>query len=211
MKWLPLFLWCQTFFSITTKLQTFFWYYCKRWRLLLLRMCQNLAIKRTYYAYYYASRFWKKMFLPIIWQDICKLSSKLTSKTIRKKYSPTPGIEPGPPGWKPGILAIRPRGIDENIVVFRKYLLSVFSIFLYPCTSKIKKFKKERFQFAKFHFLTVLMRLKVDYVAGKLPKWKSFFQFLAMCRQVHLIVDSSNFCSRHEIFVLFQHVLQKLS
>ena len=25
---------------------------------------------------------------------------------------PMPGIEPGPPGWKPGILAIRPRGID---------------------------------------------------------------------------------------------------
>ena len=24
---------------------------------------------------------------------------------------PTPGIELGPPGWKPGILAIRPRGI----------------------------------------------------------------------------------------------------
>ena len=24
--------------------------------------------------------------------------------------SPTPGIEPGPAGWKPAILAIRPRG-----------------------------------------------------------------------------------------------------
>ena len=28
-----------------------------------------------------------------------------------KSCPPTPGIEPGPPGWKPGILAIRPRGI----------------------------------------------------------------------------------------------------
>ena len=31
----------------------------------------------------------------------------------KKFYSPTPGIEPGPPGWKPGILAIRPCGIDK--------------------------------------------------------------------------------------------------
>ena len=34
---------------------------------------------------------------------------------LKKHYSPTPGIEPGPPGWKPGILAIRPRGIDEDL------------------------------------------------------------------------------------------------
>ena len=31
-----------------------------------------------------------------------------------KNYFPTPGIEPGPPGWKPGILAIRPRGINVS-------------------------------------------------------------------------------------------------
>ena len=30
----------------------------------------------------------------------------------KKSFSPTPGIEPGPPGWKPGILAIRPRGMS---------------------------------------------------------------------------------------------------
>ena len=27
------------------------------------------------------------------------------------KIIPTPGVEPGPPGWKPDILAVRPRGI----------------------------------------------------------------------------------------------------
>ena len=27
------------------------------------------------------------------------------------KWFPTPGVEPGPPGWKPDILAVRPRGI----------------------------------------------------------------------------------------------------
>ena len=29
----------------------------------------------------------------------------------RVKRFPTPGVEPGPPGWKPDILAVRPRGI----------------------------------------------------------------------------------------------------
>ena len=28
----------------------------------------------------------------------------------KKKLLPTPGIEPGPPGWKPGILTTRPNG-----------------------------------------------------------------------------------------------------
>ena len=35
---------------------------------------------------------------------------------------PTPGIEPGPPGWKPGILAIRPRGNAINIDAWQAYL-----------------------------------------------------------------------------------------
>ena len=29
----------------------------------------------------------------------------------KSKPIPTPGVEPGPPGWKPGILAVRLRGI----------------------------------------------------------------------------------------------------
>ena len=42
------------------------------------------------------------------------IAEKLISvKKDCKKRSPTPGIEPGPPGWKPGILAIRPRGMDR--------------------------------------------------------------------------------------------------
>ena len=28
-----------------------------------------------------------------------------------KRWFPTPGVEPGPSGWKPDILAVRPRGI----------------------------------------------------------------------------------------------------
>ena len=30
---------------------------------------------------------------------------------------PTPGVEPGPAGWKPAILAVRPRGIAVMISV----------------------------------------------------------------------------------------------
>ena len=30
---------------------------------------------------------------------------------VRKSNFPTPGVEPGPIGWKPAILAVRPRGI----------------------------------------------------------------------------------------------------
>ena len=29
---------------------------------------------------------------------------------LKCKNFPTPGVEPGPPGWKPDILAVRPRG-----------------------------------------------------------------------------------------------------
>ena len=45
-----------------------------------------------------------------------------TNKSWQKKWkkeSPTPGIEPGPPGWKPGILAIRPRGMSYHSIVFK--------------------------------------------------------------------------------------------
>ena len=31
----------------------------------------------------------------------------------RGKSVPTPGVEPGPPGWKPDILAVRPRGKSD--------------------------------------------------------------------------------------------------
>ena len=34
----------------------------------------------------------------------------LLKVTLKKTISSTPGIEPGPAGWKPAILAIRPRG-----------------------------------------------------------------------------------------------------
>ena len=38
---------------------------------------------------------------------------------------PMPGIEPGPPGWKPGILAIRPHGIADR----RREILGLHSPF----------------------------------------------------------------------------------
>ena len=40
----------------------------------------------------------------------------------QKKCSPTPGIEPGPLGWKPSILAIRPcgKGYKKDEKFFKK-------------------------------------------------------------------------------------------
>ena len=70
------------------------------------------------------------------------IAEKLISvKKDCKKCSPTPGIEPGPPGWKPGILAIRPRGIDingqtamllSNILIFLNTLHAWCEILLLP-------------------------------------------------------------------------------
>ena len=36
-------------------------------------------------------------------------------KWTKEKILPTPGVEPGPPGWKPDILAVRPRGRGGEI------------------------------------------------------------------------------------------------
>jgi hypothetical protein len=33
----------------------------------------------------------------------------------QSKHIPTPGVEPGPVGWKPAILTVRPRGIGKRI------------------------------------------------------------------------------------------------
>ena len=38
------------------------------------------------------------------------------SKVGNQKNAPRPGIEPGPPGWKPGILTPRPSGIDFHFL-----------------------------------------------------------------------------------------------
>ena len=37
---------------------------------------------------------------------------------IKRNFVPTPGVEPGPAGWKPAILAVRPRGIDVTLTGF---------------------------------------------------------------------------------------------
>ena len=40
---------------------------------------------------------------------------------LRHKMIPIPGVEPGPAGWKPAILAVRPYGIDDDIVFYYKF------------------------------------------------------------------------------------------
>ena len=40
----------------------------------------------------------------------CNFQTK-KKMAFSNKIIPTPGVEPGPPGWKPDILAVRPRGM----------------------------------------------------------------------------------------------------
>ena len=72
--------------------------------------------------------FWNMVKKITRYMDICRklfinhrmIDRKLQSDfNIKYKYGlqekniefPTPGVEPGPAGWKPAILAVRPRGI----------------------------------------------------------------------------------------------------
>ena len=41
---------------------------------------------------------------------------------------PIPGVEPGPPGWKPGILTARPYGTCSQIVDDTKDLNIVYTL-----------------------------------------------------------------------------------
>ena len=45
-------------------------------------------------------------------------------------YFPTPGVEPGPAGWKPAILAVRPRGIVVHSTLFTSDLIPIYTGFL---------------------------------------------------------------------------------
>ena len=50
------------------------------------------------------------------WNEMkkCPLVTQLYIKKVtNKEISPIPGIEPEPPGWKPGILATRPYGMNH--------------------------------------------------------------------------------------------------
>ena len=57
-----------------------------------------------------------------VFLNTCKSNQKIVFDYISKSETPTPGIEPGPPGWKPGILAIRPRGIAMKVSAWLAYL-----------------------------------------------------------------------------------------
>ena len=47
----------------------------------------------------------------MLWNhDRAKIQFENIIRNCWQKYVPTPGIEPGPPGWKPGILTTRPYG-----------------------------------------------------------------------------------------------------
>ena len=57
--------------------------------------------------------------------------NKIKKKSVEKIYKnvPTPGIEPGPPGWKPGILTTRPYGSDRWVVPVSYSILTTQNCF----------------------------------------------------------------------------------
>ena len=51
-------------------------------------------------------------------------------KFEKEKHVPTPGIEPGPPGWKPGILTTGLYGIHESVYVCNRVVVWMVSAML---------------------------------------------------------------------------------
>ena len=77
-------------------------------------------------------------------------NKKKTHKKL-KKNPPNPGIEPGPPGWKPGILTTRPIGTcvdylaqSHFIPLFANYFFHVFRfrIHCFTCNEQVNDFLK---------------------------------------------------------------------
>ena len=64
----------------------------------------------------------------------CFVSSIPTKAQVKQGKSqnkfPTPGVEPGPPGWKPDILAVRPRGIAVLSIQNNSHVLQQMCSFL---------------------------------------------------------------------------------
>ena len=64
----------------------------------------------------------------------CFESSIPTKAQIKQGKSqnkfPTPGVEPGPPGWKPDILAVRPRGTAVSSFQKTSHVLQQMCSFL---------------------------------------------------------------------------------
>ena len=53
-----------------------------------------------------------------------KRGKRKKAKNIKKKVSvPIPGVEPGPPGWKPGILTARPYGRSHT--TYKKFIIEI--------------------------------------------------------------------------------------
>ena len=48
-----------------------------------------------------------------VWKLLSKMQATQAGEEKKKDWLPTPGFEPGPPGWKPGILTTRPSGRSD--------------------------------------------------------------------------------------------------
>lgn len=52
---------------------------------------------------------------------------------IGKRVAPTPGIEPGPSGWKPEILTTRPHGMLHNKLILNNLMYDSTFVNLFTC------------------------------------------------------------------------------
>ena len=60
-----------------------------------------------------------KCFVSIIHaKRACKITTKCFLTHRLQKFLPIPGIEPGPPGWEPGILTTRQYGIEIHTFLY---------------------------------------------------------------------------------------------
>ena len=56
--------------------------------------------------------------------------AKITFNYTTENYIPVPGIEPEPPGWKPGILATRPYRIFYDKMTTMIMVVTKMGVFL---------------------------------------------------------------------------------
>ena len=60
----------------------------------------------------------------VMWNDLIDF----INSQKQEKCVPAPGIEPGPPGWKPGILTTRPRRRTDKVSIYSVYKADTLNV-----------------------------------------------------------------------------------
>ena len=127
------------------------------------------------------------------------------------KNTPRPGIEPGPPGWKPGILTPRPSGTDSlfsiPFYIPRKFELKCFlECILYSRLPYWDKFSTEYRpdEYVKEYLsLGQIFLHKCWYISS----CKCYFK-IAVCYQNLVDFHRNEFCSSPLLYFSQRHILQ---